>query len=415
MPPADLFDLLACPLCRIPLVRVNDGLLCNSCQIQYPILNGVPIIFPHGHVPSIAHQEELNVVSSYNPWVHRVILQSLFDHHIVLEIGSGNMALDDPNIIRMDVAYGPYVDVVGDAHALPFLPNSIDFIFSLAVFEHLRNPFEAAKSIFEVLRDGGFIYHECNFVFAYHGFPHHYFNASLQGMEQIFAQFRPLRKGVAPYQMPSFAVECLLGTYLHRTKAHAYPHGRRLVGLMRQILAEKLIPYDIYFTEEDALYVAAGTYFAGQKRLTPQSTLLPQDIRDVYFKDAKLQERFPDIDQLTTIHNLYIWAKTEGMQQYPQIADFLKSQSPFNKRGHSAAWDRSAIKSMELVEPLYGAIGFDPSKGLEENAAIAANCPPKPVAPQSLKTLIAKAIRVWRTKGKRAVIRKILYELAARI
>jgi len=56
------------------------------------------------------------------------------------------MALDDPCIIRMDVTLSPYVDLVADAHYLPFLPESVDYIFSLAVFEQLHDPFLAAKS-----------------------------------------------------------------------------------------------------------------------------------------------------------------------------------------------------------------------------------------------------------------------------
>lgn len=69
-----------------------------------------------------------------------------------------------------------------------------------------------------------------------------------------------------------------------------------------------------------------------------------------------------------------------------------------------------------LYNLFYGAIGFDPSGDMEENAATAASNHAEQVAPrQSLRTLIAKAIRVWKTEGKRAVIRKVLYELAARI
>ncbi len=175
----NLYDILACPTCKVHVIRQNDTLLCPQCNQSFPIINNVPVMFPDGTVPHIQHETELHVRPSYDPWVHRVIMQSLLDDQIVLDVGSGNMALDDPNIIRMDVTLSPYVDLVGDIHALPFLPGSLDYVFSLAVFEHLRNPFLAAQSIFETLKDGGYFYHECNFVFAYHGYPHHYFNASI--------------------------------------------------------------------------------------------------------------------------------------------------------------------------------------------------------------------------------------------
>lgn len=246
----DLYDFLACPICKVRVFPENNFLRCSKCGQTYPILDGIPVILPGGVIPEVTHEAKLQVRDTYDPWVHRIMLQSLLDNQIVVEIGSGNMALDDPGIIRTDVTLTPYVDLVADAHALPFLPGSIDFIFSLAVFEHLRNPFLAANSIYDALKDGGFIYHECNFVFAYHGYPHHYFNASMQGMEQIFNQFVTLRKGVATYQMPSFALNMVLQTYLKHSHANEYPHGERIIKLLRRVLDQNLMQYDIYFFQK---------------------------------------------------------------------------------------------------------------------------------------------------------------------
>ena len=277
-----LYDLLACPTCRIKVVRQDDYLYCANCQTSFPIINNVPIMFPDGRLAEIEHQTSLNVLDSYNPWVPRLMLQSLLDDQIVLEVGSGNMALDDPCIIRMDVMLTPYVDIVADAHALPFLPGSLDFIFSLAVFEHLRNPFLAAQSMYEVLKDGGYIYHECNFVFGYHAIPHHYFNATMQGTEQIFHQYNPLRKGVAPYQMPSFAVQNVLGTYIQYSHAAEHADGRESIAQLHQVIDSGLRHLDKYFSEEEALKIAAGTYYAGMKQNTPSSTLIKNEIVQIW-------------------------------------------------------------------------------------------------------------------------------------
>ena len=48
-------------------------------------------------------------------------------------------------------------DILADAHSLPFLPASFDFVFSYAVPEHLHNPFLASKEIGRVLTPGGTI------------------------------------------------------------------------------------------------------------------------------------------------------------------------------------------------------------------------------------------------------------------
>ncbi len=41
----DLLEILACPVCRKPLVlRGEDSLKCNECRRVYPIRNGIPIL-----------------------------------------------------------------------------------------------------------------------------------------------------------------------------------------------------------------------------------------------------------------------------------------------------------------------------------------------------------------------------------
>jgi len=42
---SDLLEMLACPVCRKPLVlRGEDALKCNECKRVYPIRNGIPIL-----------------------------------------------------------------------------------------------------------------------------------------------------------------------------------------------------------------------------------------------------------------------------------------------------------------------------------------------------------------------------------
>ena len=44
--PKDLFDILACPLCRADLEYTKDkkNLVCSSCGVKYPIEGNVPVL-----------------------------------------------------------------------------------------------------------------------------------------------------------------------------------------------------------------------------------------------------------------------------------------------------------------------------------------------------------------------------------
>ena len=384
-------------------------LLCNTCGQNYPIINGVPVIFPDGRVPEIQHEADLPTRSTYDPWVYRIILQSLLDNQVVLDIGSGNMTLDDPCIIRMDVMLSPYVDIVADAHALPFLPESIDYIFSLAVYEHLANPFLAAQSMYEVLKDGGYIYHECNFVYAYHGYPHHYFNASLQGLEQIFSKYVPLRKGVATYQMPSFALDMVLRSYLRHSHAKDYQHGKPITELLQSIINIDLTQYDIYFSEDEALNVAAGTYFSGMKQTNPNSTIIPPLIYESWKGDSNLREKFINIYDLTTTKNIMAWALREGRTQNAEIDQYLRNLHPFCKHGETATWDREYIHSLPLVEAKFGAIGFSPDEPMAINSQIAlGRFQVDLISKSTQQTLFQKARRTLQQEGMLALLKKAI-------
>ena len=360
-----LHDLLACPLCKTKVRPRGDGLACEQCGRTYPVVDGVPIMLPEGKSGKVEHEAVLNTQTSYFPWVYRVVLQSLLDNQVTLEIGSGERAVDHPNIIRMDVKLTPHVDVVGDAHAMPFLPESFDFIFSIAVFEHLRQPFAAADEIYRVLRDGGYICHDCNFVFAYHGYPHHYFNASMQGLEQIFRRFRILRQGVAPYQMPSFALDMILATYMAQSKLAERPEAEELLHLLNTVRHTELTDYDKYFSEEQAAYVAAGTFVFGMKQTMPEATVIPAPI-------WALRERFPVPENLGTTDNLLRWAAEAGRREYPEIDAYLRAIEPFSKRGDRSA-DRTAIRSLPWVEPKFGTI-----RNFPEHAPLRRQPIPKP-------------------------------------
>ncbi|MBI2657478.1 Trm112 family protein [Candidatus Woesearchaeota archaeon] len=46
--PKELFDILACPLCKADLEYTNDGkgLVCSGCGEKYPINDGIPVLMP---------------------------------------------------------------------------------------------------------------------------------------------------------------------------------------------------------------------------------------------------------------------------------------------------------------------------------------------------------------------------------
>jgi len=83
-----------------------------------------------------------------------------------LNVGSKSV-LYGPLWINLDVAAGPGVDVVGDAHAMPFADASFDAVVLSAVLQYCYNPLRVADEVRRVLRPGGLVMVNAPFLQPY--------------------------------------------------------------------------------------------------------------------------------------------------------------------------------------------------------------------------------------------------------
>lgn len=83
-----------------------------------------------------------------------------------------------------------YVD---DIHQTKLPSKSYDSIVAIQVFEHLYNPFLAAKQIHRLLKKGGYFVGTTCFIYPYHGEPQDYFRFTRFGLESVFSDFSEVK------------------------------------------------------------------------------------------------------------------------------------------------------------------------------------------------------------------------------
>lgn len=105
---------------------------------------------------------------------------------LVLDCGAGRRDVYFPNVVNFEIVDYDTTDVLGVGEALPFEANSFDAVISIAVLEHVRDPFQCAKEIVRVLKPGGRLFCAMPFLQPMHGYPNHYFNATPQGLKRLF-------------------------------------------------------------------------------------------------------------------------------------------------------------------------------------------------------------------------------------
>ena len=89
----------------------------------------------------------------------------------------------------MDYSQFDVPDILGDATSLPFKSNSIDFIYTAAVLEHVRDPLTMGREIHRVLKPGGIVLAAAAFMQPVHSEGQHFFNLTPYGIELTFEMF----------------------------------------------------------------------------------------------------------------------------------------------------------------------------------------------------------------------------------
>jgi SAM-dependent methyltransferase len=172
---------------------------------------------------------------------------------------------DHPSLVNLNIGPFANVDLVADAHALPFSDGAVDAGYSSAVLEHLYDPSRAVRELFRVIKPGGLVYARTPFLQQYHGYPHHYQNFTLTGHRRLFesAGFAVLEAGVDVG--PTFAFVHLANYYLQDFAP--FPFRSRAFRSVWNLFANAVLkPRDRFLNaREDAHTLASTTYLLARK------------------------------------------------------------------------------------------------------------------------------------------------------
>ena len=111
---------------------------------------------------------------------------------LTLDIGCSNSPYIKyfPNRIGLDVKNGDNIDVVADAHKLPFEDEKFDNILCTEVLEHLHSPHLAISEMKRVLKKDGKLILSTRFIFPLHDTPNDYYRYTKYGLRYLFKNWK---------------------------------------------------------------------------------------------------------------------------------------------------------------------------------------------------------------------------------
>lgn len=190
---------------------------------------------------------------------------------LVLDVGAGCRPVYSDDVVNYEIVPYDTTDVVGVAEELPFRDGVFDAVVSVAVLEHVKDPFRCAAEMVRVLKPGGDLYCEVPLLQPVHGHPNHYYNMTHQGLRNLFAALLTIDRIWVPSHMhPLWALTWILRSW---SAGLDEPTRSRFLDLrVRDLLGDPAAAGGLDFvaglSEATCTELACGNALVGRKPIT---------------------------------------------------------------------------------------------------------------------------------------------------
>lgn len=296
---SELNSLLVCPSCKGQLV--DNG--CVSCSRGYAPLGRWPALIDFER--SVVTREDLvrDVRRSAVPrrppsaFIGRMrrcvkvtnqvaskkmdlLLQLVGPGSRVLVVGGGTLGAGmtrlysndtDVDIVAFDIYGSEHVQLIADAHQLPFESGLFDAVVIQAVLEHVLDPSIVVREIWRVLRPNGYLYAETPFLQHVHEGAYDFTRFTDSGHRWLFKDFDVLESGPigGPAAQMLWSVHHLVwGLTRSRT-----------LGLIVRSVLRPIQLLDRFVSRAHRLDAATGVYLLGKRADNP---VAPADVIQYY-------------------------------------------------------------------------------------------------------------------------------------
>lgn len=179
-------------------------------------------------------------------------------------IGHGTLSFyrqHQEDIIGTDVYNSPTVDLIADAHFLPFKDEQFDLVIIQAVLEHVLYPQLVVAEIYRILKQKGIIYAETPFLQHVHERNYDFTRFTHSGHRLLLKDFIEIKSGPIGGITDAFLWQIeIFFTALFRFK---------MAGKLFRLLLSPLKFLELIMSDTYRFTSSSGYYFIGEKSTNP--------------------------------------------------------------------------------------------------------------------------------------------------
>ncbi len=282
---------LRCPITNENLIWDEDDFVFERSRgTRFPIIDGRPIlvdfdrsVLNSDEVIASRGRSQLGRKPTYLGGIQRFLTQpaiKVTDKNIAkiiksfeeqsvrpraLIIGGGAVGIgieqlyqdENVDLFSFDIYLSDNVQLVADAHDIPFVDDFFDIVVVQAVLEHVVDPYLVVSEIWRVLKPDGIVYAETPFLQAVHEGPFDFTRFTESGHRYLFRNFDLIASGASGGCADHFLRaldELLTGVFRSRK-----------VGRAAKMMAFWVKYIDLIVPAEYSIDSATGVYFLGRK------------------------------------------------------------------------------------------------------------------------------------------------------
>ena len=220
----EYFKHMIDPIDRSSFMDLNGDSIRFSGGKNYPVFEGIPILISNDHsifsTDDIINKKPTTQIPKYRTkkslknYVRQNLLPTLTgDEHIrtrykslgkktvdgpILIVGAGDKAeyyrtcFPGREVVISDVHCLFYVDLVFDAHNIPFADSVFSLVLLPQVLEHTAYPWKVAEELQRITKKDGLIQIEVPFSFPFHGEPYDFYRFTPTALSFLFPKCKIL-------------------------------------------------------------------------------------------------------------------------------------------------------------------------------------------------------------------------------
>lgn len=265
--------ICACPVCHSELVWEAQSLRCGACETAYRLQDGIPILVPpqvglpqtdprwvsepalrsHPRLREFSQRcrrrisRPLTYKSKRSRQVVERFVASFSPGKSILNVGSGRTRYGE-DVINLEIAPEPGVDLVGVAEFLPVATGSCEGVILMAVLEHVQDGQKTLSEAKRVLAPEGLLLVDVPFIQGYHAGPGDYRRYTEQGLRTEVERFGFVVEDSGVAVGPASAMAWITSEFLALLVSGRSPLAYRIARNITSLIASP-IKYADYWLE----------------------------------------------------------------------------------------------------------------------------------------------------------------------